>query len=314
VLLAAEGLPRHGVLPARALLPFQQPFQRFAPRLRSEIFDLLELADQALASPLLPGHPRQILVPPGGDPKLIGPAEYSFNEPILINENRERPSRVPVPAACRSTGPRPVVAHPRSPIHPNEGVRGPNLEQGSRRSSLDLDPAELIVIYLVTCRPLIATRHGITAARRHGLPPFVDASCRREPDFENPRPSISAICRGRNFAPRLRVGDLAVYLTVKGRYPGLAEPHWRLVAVLEVVERFPSHGGSCRLVPRPRPPAAEQLHRCGERAGFPRPDCWVLHLRGRGSPSHVCLRMGTTLPGAQPALGRLPKQPDKVSS
>jgi hypothetical protein len=95
--------------------------------------------------------------------------------------------------------------------------------------------------FLVSYRPLIKRRAGRVAAGQFGLPPFIDGSCRREPDFESVFPSISALCRGSNFAPRLHVGDTAVYLTTKGRWLGHAEPHWRLVAVLRVCERFEKH-------------------------------------------------------------------------
>jgi hypothetical protein len=73
------------------------------------------------------------------------------------------------------------------------------------------------------------------------LPPFIDGSCRREPDFESAFPSITATCRGGHFAPRLSVGDRIAYLTVKGRYFGATAPSWRLVAVLRAIERFESH-------------------------------------------------------------------------
>ena len=89
-------------------------------------------------------------------------------------------------------------------------------------------------------------RAGRDAAARFGLPPFIDGSCRREPDFESPVPSISALCRGRNFASRLQIGDTAVYITTKGRWLGHPEPHWRLVAALRVRERFESHHEAAR--------------------------------------------------------------------
>ncbi len=82
---------------------------------------------------------------------------------------------------------------------------------------------------------------GREAVRRYSLSPFIDGSCRREPDFESPFPSITATCRGGNFAPRLAVGYRIAYITVQGRYFGLRELHWRLVAVLRVIHRFGSH-------------------------------------------------------------------------
>ena len=95
--------------------------------------------------------------------------------------------------------------------------------------------------FLATFRPLIQSAGGRRAANEHGLPPFVDGSCRREPDFESRFPSITATCRAGAFAPRLRKGDRVAYLTVKGRYRSDVEAGWRLVAVLRVAERFESH-------------------------------------------------------------------------
>lgn len=95
--------------------------------------------------------------------------------------------------------------------------------------------------FLATFRPLIRTVRGRTAAQRYFLPPFIDGSCRREPDFESPFPSITATCRAGKFAPRLQVGDRVAYLTAKGKYAGDQGPGQRLVAVLRVIHRFSSH-------------------------------------------------------------------------
>jgi hypothetical protein len=74
--------------------------------------------------------------------------------------------------------------------------------------------------FLATYRPLVRSLAGRQAIQEYSLPPFIDGSCRREPDFESPFPSITATCRGGNFAPRLREGDRVAYLTVRGRYHG----------------------------------------------------------------------------------------------
>jgi hypothetical protein len=95
--------------------------------------------------------------------------------------------------------------------------------------------------FLATYRPIVRSASGRQAIQQHSLLPFIDGSCRREPDLESPFPSITATCRAGHFAPRLRVGDRAAYLTVRGRYPGDTETGWRLVAVLRVVQRFASH-------------------------------------------------------------------------
>ncbi|MCC5787224.1 MAG: hypothetical protein JJU33_11050 [Phycisphaerales bacterium] len=94
--------------------------------------------------------------------------------------------------------------------------------------------------YFVTFRPLVSTKAGREASERYSLPPFVDGSIRREPDFEHEMPAISCLCRGGNFAPRLLVGDHVAYATVKGRYDG-HPAHRRLVAMLRVEGLFDSH-------------------------------------------------------------------------
>jgi len=100
---------------------------------------------------------------------------------------------------------------------------------------------EEMACYLSTFKPLCFTAAGRQAVARFRHPPFVDASCRREPDFESPYPSISTICHGDLFAPRLRRVDRIAFLTVKRHYPGHDSAHWRLVAALEVAERFETH-------------------------------------------------------------------------
>ena len=95
--------------------------------------------------------------------------------------------------------------------------------------------------FLASYKPLIMNKRGRSAADRYGFPPYVDHSCRREPDFESDFPSITAICRGTRFAPRLNVADVVVYMTVQGTYPGRVGRHRRLTAVLRVIERFDSH-------------------------------------------------------------------------
>jgi hypothetical protein len=95
-------------------------------------------------------------------------------------------------------------------------------------------------IYLVKYRPLISSPKGKLAAARHKIKPFVDGSCRREPDFECKFPSITALCRGNLFAPHLQKGTEVVYITTKNFY-GKPYKHWRIVARLKVHKRFDSH-------------------------------------------------------------------------
>ena len=39
-------------------------------------------------------------------------------------------------------------------------------------------------IYLFTYKPLAGSKSGREAAKEYGLPPFIDSSCRKEPDFD----------------------------------------------------------------------------------------------------------------------------------
>src|SRR3989338_4654926 len=95
--------------------------------------------------------------------------------------------------------------------------------------------------YLSSYSPLCRNRAGRSAIAQYGIPAFVDASCRREPDFESPCPSISALCHKQKFAPRLKPGDCVIYITHKEKYHPYRERHWRLVAILKVERRFETH-------------------------------------------------------------------------
>jgi hypothetical protein len=88
--------------------------------------------------------------------------------------------------------------------------------------------------YLVTYRPMAYTRRGREAAREFNIPLFADGSCRREPDLERDYPSITTLCRGERFAPRLERGDRVAYIAKKAWYEGVDEAHWRLAAILSV--------------------------------------------------------------------------------
>ena len=94
--------------------------------------------------------------------------------------------------------------------------------------------------YLSSYRPLCRNLAGRAAIKTYCIPPFVDASCRREPDFQSAHPSISALCHGEQFAPRLRENDHIVYVTHK------LGNHWNLVAVIRVMKLFESHIDAAR--------------------------------------------------------------------
>lgn len=98
-------------------------------------------------------------------------------------------------------------------------------------------------IRLNSYRPISFNFFGLKAVHKYNLPPFIDASCRREPDFENQFPSITALCRQDKFAPHLKRGDIVVYITTQGNYHNnfTKEKHNRLVAILQVIEKKKSH-------------------------------------------------------------------------
>jgi len=95
-------------------------------------------------------------------------------------------------------------------------------------------------IRLNSFHPLCETEIGQNAVSNFNCPPFIDASCRREPDFENSFPSITALCRQEKFAPQLYPNDIVVYMTVKGKWFADFD-HYRIIAILEVIERKDTH-------------------------------------------------------------------------
>ncbi len=95
--------------------------------------------------------------------------------------------------------------------------------------------------FIVSYHPLCKTPLGQAAIEQYGFAPYLDGSCRREPDFSSTHPPITSLCRGRQFVPQLSVGDQVLYITVKGRWNEVPEDHWRLVALLRVIEILPSH-------------------------------------------------------------------------
>ncbi len=95
-------------------------------------------------------------------------------------------------------------------------------------------------IYLNSYEPLCLSKQGREAAKQYDLPPFIDGSCRREPDFEAEFPALSALCRGGIFVPKLKENDIVVYLTKKAGYDDLP-PHRRFVAAVKIIHAFGSH-------------------------------------------------------------------------
>lgn len=94
------------------------------------------------------------------------------------------------------------------------------------------------VIKINSYHPLCSGPIGERAVAMHGYAPYLDGSCRREPDFEYANPTISALCRGGAFAPHLQVNDVVVYLALPVR---VIDQDYRLVAILQVTQRYESH-------------------------------------------------------------------------
>ena len=65
--------------------------------------------------------------------------------------------------------------------------------------------------------------------------PYLDASFRTEPSLNVEYPGISSLCRGEKLAPKLKKGDKVVYIAKKISMIRIFK-HWRLVAILEVIE------------------------------------------------------------------------------
>jgi hypothetical protein len=84
-------------------------------------------------------------------------------------------------------------------------------------------------IYLCSFYPLCCTKEGQTAIQKFRLPPFIDGSCRREPDLTNSFPAITGLCRP-GFAKKLENGDIVIYISNK---KGVGSR--RIIAVLEVI-------------------------------------------------------------------------------
>lgn len=95
--------------------------------------------------------------------------------------------------------------------------------------------------YLISYYPLCMNKRGNKAISKYKDSPFLDHSVRREPSFESTYPGITSICRGRNFAPRLKEGDIIVYITIPGIYGELKVEHYRLVAILQVIHKCSDH-------------------------------------------------------------------------
>ena len=53
----------------------------------------------------------------------------------------------------------------------------------------------VVQFFLNSYHPLCETEQGRMVVAQYRIPPFVDYSIRREPDLQNPFPSITGLCR-----------------------------------------------------------------------------------------------------------------------
>lgn len=97
-----------------------------------------------------------------------------------------------------------------------------------------------MAVFLNSFNPLCSSKKGKQAIEKYGLSPFIDGSCRREPDFEVDNPAITSLCRPKKLIPRLVINDLVIYITNKRKYYGLGSER-RLVAILQVIRLEESH-------------------------------------------------------------------------
>lgn len=95
-------------------------------------------------------------------------------------------------------------------------------------------------IYLNSFHVISENTQGRKAAYEYGFHSFIDGSIRREPDFENEYPSITALCRQGAFAPKLRTKDIIVYISLPGTVKELRGAYY-LVAILKVYKTFETH-------------------------------------------------------------------------
>lgn len=96
-------------------------------------------------------------------------------------------------------------------------------------------------VFLCSYHPLCKSAKGREICETYGLAPYLDASIRREPDFQCPLPAITGLCRLDKLVGRIRNAlsnneeAYIVYVTVKAAGPR------RLVAVLRANHVSPSH-------------------------------------------------------------------------
>jgi hypothetical protein len=90
-------------------------------------------------------------------------------------------------------------------------------------------------VYLNTFCPLGSSATGRAASYLFNLPPYIEGSARREPDFQHARPCITGMVNSQ-LVRKLEEGDLVVYMADDLQHAGK-----RIVAVLKVIGKMPGH-------------------------------------------------------------------------
>jgi len=92
-----------------------------------------------------------------------------------------------------------------------------------------------VQFFLNSFRPLCETTRGRQICEQNKIPPFVDYSIRREPDFESIFPSITGLCRCDLLISQANENDYVAYVTVKN----MGVRH--LVAIVQVLHKLKNH-------------------------------------------------------------------------
>ena len=124
-----------------------------------------------------------------------------------------------------------------------------------------------MAIFLNSFTPLATNKFGRLVSGKYKIPLFIDGSCRREPDFENPNPAITQLCRPGKLVTRLNKGDIIIYITKIGKY-GTKIEGWRLISILEVVEIKQSHKEACDYYLKKGIPVSQNII-CSKTKPFP---------------------------------------------
>jgi len=124
-----------------------------------------------------------------------------------------------------------------------------------------------MTVILNSFTPLACNKFGRASALNNNLPFFIDGSCRREPDFQNPNPAITQLCRPKKLVPRLNIGDLVIYITKLGRY-GDPQGHWKLIGILEVIDFAQNHNSAVSFYTNRNIPVSQNII-CNQTTPYP---------------------------------------------